>query len=206
MHEGEKHNYRCDVCDEGFLVEEDLASHKTTHEVQMDVENSSKDNEASQCDECGMIFENTTDLNDHQASEHVSETVANETESNGQEKAENVQDKQLENDALKEMIRRLELESNQSKQLLKAAEEQLEDEKRINIAANKEKAKNIKDNEAMMKGVIDQLDACREEIKNYVVDNTKLKEENCVLKEIIVTKDRLKDRRNPNVNSQKPLT
>ena len=104
LHEGEKHNYRCDNCDEGFLIEADLASHKTTHEVDMDVENSSKDKEASQCNECGMIFENTTDLNDHQASEHVSETIANEADSNGQEKADNVHEKQLENNALKEMI------------------------------------------------------------------------------------------------------
>ena len=70
------------------------------------------------------------------------------------------------------------------------------------LAANKEKAKSIKDNEARMKEVIDQLDACREEIKNYVVDNTKLTEENRVLKEIIVTKDTLKDRSNPDVINQ----
>ena len=179
------HNYKCDMCEEGFLIEADLADHKVKH-VNPVAENTTKDNDVRQCEECGMVFENTTDLNAHKESEHATIDDAEKQVSN-------------EIDELREMIKKLETDLIVKDQFLELADEAFKEEKKLKVAGEKERIKIIKEHESKVKEIGEQLLGCRNEIARYVELSTKLREENHVLKALKETEEQLRNNPNPEV-------
>ena len=112
----------------------------------------------------------------------------------------NLQQIQDENESLKERIRELDREVKTNERAFKLEKENFEEEKKtIKEELNKENAKVHKDNIAKMKEISEQLSECREEIKMQVEINTKLKEENKVLKGIEEAQDLLDKEVDPEV-------
>ena len=64
-HENVKHNFKCEVCGEAFMVDSDLSDHLSSKHVSPSLD------EATQCDQCGLTVSSHKELTEHKEKEHV---------------------------------------------------------------------------------------------------------------------------------------
>ena len=198
IHENNKHNFKCEECDETFMVKSDLDVHVSTkHEVPP----------TEQCEECGVTVKSGKELNDHKEASHSASGKSAKKESMNEMSTQTIREhaineecgqcvmfKRLEKEhrELKSLHERLDIlyaaQSNEKQVLLDKVEDmtmEMNNSKNETARSKKEFEKKVKEMDLKFNEVKSKLSESYEVVKRRVEENVRLSEENKTLSKIL---------------------